>query len=145
MKDKDENEVGEKCWICKRTYRESHLEFKKLVLDFDHKVDEHYIIPSDIKDKIRDDNIIVVPQETDWDSDMLLGFKASDENTGEDIDIKSDHNIFTAVYICPVCDAIFTSVWEGAKSCAVDEIREECNKKIEKTMKVLTSILTGEE
>jgi len=134
-----EHMTNKKCWICRRTDKESLSDFKKIVLDFDDKVDGKHVIPHNIKDDIKNDNIIVVPEGTELNSDMLMGFEAFNEETGDDVDIKSDHNIFTTIHLCPVCDAIFTDVWQSAQDNAIDDIKEEYNEKIKKAMHILTS------
>lgn len=132
--------TNKKCWICKRTDEESISDFKRLVLDFDDKVDGEYIISPNIKDDIKNDNITVVPEGADNDYDILMRFEAFNGETGEDIEIKSDHNVFTTIHICPVCDTIFTDVWQSAQNSVTEDIKEEFNKKIDKIISILMEI-----
>lgn len=131
---------GKKCWICKRTYEESISDFKNLVLEFDEKVDKEYIIPHDIKDVIKNDNVTVVPEGADDNNVILMGFEAFNEEIGEEIEIESDHNIFTSVYICHVCNAIFTNIWQGVQENINEDMKEVLDEKIDRIISVLMEI-----
>ncbi len=131
-------DMNKKCWICKRTDEESISDFKNLVLDFDGKVEKEYIIPQKIKDVIKDDNITVVPEGADDNNFIMMRFEAFNEKN-ENIEIKSDHNIFTTVHICHVCDTIFRTL-QRSQNNDIEDMKEAFNENIDRVISVLKEI-----
>lgn len=129
MTNKEECESTEnvkRCWICKRSEAESLRDFKNIILEDDKESEIRLpVIPRNVKELIRNDEILPYPKGSDWIQSNIITFeKGWNLNTEKDIEFETDSHMFVNIYLCDVCQPIFNENWESLKEFIFDRLKE---------------------
>ena len=122
----DENNI-KRCWMCRRTEEESLTDFKKIILEGNTESRMFGpIIPQNIKDIIKDEDIFPYPQGLEWEQSNIITFeKGWNQKTIGDVKFETDHKMFIDIYLCDVCQSIFNTQWESLKEFMFDRLEEK--------------------